>query len=97
MLVKIFRESKELKREIVDRSTEFRIPFKYICDEVGISYKEFMQEYINVPGIAPIEITDEQIIKTLEVLGIEIRHQFVINSTIDMNKLSRELEDKYRV
>lgn len=93
--IDILRGSKELKRLIVDRSFEFKIPLKYICFEVGIDYNSFMQSYINSETMANCSLTEEQFEKILKILGVTIRTQFVIDSNYDGLEQSIELTRKH--
>lgn len=95
-LLNIYLGSAELKRKIVERSTEFEIPLAYICGEIGIEYNALMKSYINVSGISRLEITEEQFEKMLSILGISVRHQFVIETDYKGREVSEELHEKYQ-
>lgn len=94
-LLKIYLGSAEIKRKIVERSVEFNIPLAYICGEIGIEYNALMKSYINVLGISRLEITEEQFEKMLSILGISVRHQFVIETDYDGKEVSKALNEKY--
>lgn len=96
LLLKTFTQSKELKRTIVERSVKHKIPFRYLCKEARIGYQEFMASYINVMGASHIELEEWQVKKILRLLGISIRIQFLVDSSIDMNKISFELNEKHK-
>lgn len=93
-LLRTFLESKELKRCIVERSFDHNIPLRYVCREAGVTENEFLKSYINVNGVSRMEITEDQIKRVLSVLGINVRYQFVIDTTIDMNQVSKNLSSK---
>jgi hypothetical protein len=86
----------EIKKLIINRSFEFNIPLKYICSEVGIEYRAFLDSYINAP-VNPSGITEDQFKEILGILGVSLRYQLVIDKNIDMEKRSKELEEKYRL
>ena len=88
-------ESKEVKRLIVKRSFDFNIPLRYACNEADIDYASFMQQYINSANWMNADIPEHKFEKLLNVLGIEVRFQFVINKNIDMVQVSKSLADKY--
>lgn len=94
-LLNIYLGSAELKRKVVERSVEFNIPLTYICDEIGIEYRAFMTSYINTPGISKLEVTEEQFEKMLSILGITVRHQFIIESDYNGKEVSNKLNEKY--
>lgn len=96
LLSDILRSSKEVRRLIVEKSLEYGIPLRYICEEVGVEYSLFMMQYINSRSdVSKLEITDEQFEKILHRLGIEIRYQFVIDKTRDMTTEARKYVDDY--
>jgi len=86
--------SKELKRELVERSFEFGIPFKMICNEVGIEYKVFMASYINSHESPNSEITEEQLKEVMALLGMQVRYQFVIDKSFDHAAVKQKLVNK---
>lgn len=94
-LLDIYLGSAELKKKIVQRSLEFQIPLAYICREIGIEYKTFMSSYINVSGPSSLEVTEEQFEKMLSILGISVRHQFIIMSDYNGKAISDTLSEKY--
>lgn len=96
LLVQIFQESKELKKTIVERSLKNEIPLKYICREAHVSYQDFMKQYINISSTSSLEIKDWQIQKILETIGIKIRFQFMIDTSLDMREEGIKLIKKYR-
>lgn len=95
-LLKIYLGSAELKRKIVERSIEFQIPLAYICVEIGIEYNALMKSYINVSGLSSLVITEEQFEKMLSILGISVRHQFVIETDYNGKEVSELLSEKYQ-
>ena len=94
-LLAILLESKEIKRLIVKRSFDYNIPLRYVCLECGISYQDFMQQYINVMNKSTIELSEDKFRKLLSILGISIRYQVVIDSEMDMGEQSKRLSIKY--
>jgi hypothetical protein len=93
-LLDIYLGSAELKRQIVKRSIDFNIPIKYICQECGVDYPTFMSAYINVSDVSRFEITEEQFTKLINMLGIKVRYQFVIDSEYDGASVSERLKAK---
>lgn len=94
-IMDVYLGSAELKRLIVKRSTEFRIPLSYICSEIGVEYKYFMSSYINVQGLSKANITEVQFKNMLSILGINVRHQFIIDANYDGHSVSDALGEKY--
>jgi hypothetical protein len=72
--------SKELKKLIVQRSHALDIPFRYICTDVDLSYKHFMEAYINSIENKEFKVTEEQFEKILENLGIKVRMQLLVQN-----------------
>jgi hypothetical protein len=97
--IETYLGSKELKKLIVSRSFDLKLPLQAICLDLGISYREFMQSYINSNENKHYEIDEEKFEGILSHLGIEIRHQFIINKNFDyfeqQNKL-REVLKKHK-
>lgn len=96
-MLKTILNSKELKRLLVSISNESRIPFKYLCEEVGIDYNEFMMSYINVKGLSTADISEDKFKELLKLLGISIRTQFVVDTKIDLESLKSKLAVKYDI
>lgn len=94
-LIEIYLGSAELKRLILKRSNEFNIPLKYVCSEVGLEYKSFMASYMNVQGVSTADITEEQFNKMLSILGVKVRHQFIIDVGYNGSEVSDKLGEKY--
>lgn len=90
----VFVGSKELKRKIVALSVAHGIPLRYICNEIQIDYKYFMQAYINSDG-GNIDLTEYQAKKILSMLGIEVRTQFIINTEHDYKSVQQRLKEKH--
>lgn len=86
--------SKEVKRLIVKRSVELEIPLTHICSSLGISYKGFMDNYIN--GTEPVksDITYKHVLKVLEALGVKVRYQFVVDTDFDVDGAKKKLNMK---
>lgn len=94
-LLETILKSKELRKVIVERSIRYTIPLRYVCKEVGIDYMLFMRQYIN-SNSARAKVTEEQFRKIFEMLGINIRYQFVINEDEnEMKERSKILENKH--
>jgi len=90
--------SNELKKLIVTRSTQFELPLKAICLDLQIDYRSFMQSYINSNENNKFEIEEGKFLGILNHLGINVRHQFVINSKFDYQakkEYLREVFNKY--
>lgn len=88
-------KSKEIRKLVVERSFLYRIPFKFICSECGLNYDNFMDAYINSKDGEWFNCDEKKFMKMLGVLGIKIRHQVVVDKSIDMEAKSKELSDKY--
>ena len=88
-------QSKEIKKLLVNRSFEYKIPLKYVCDEVGVNYSAFMEGYINSVNSDFFEIKEEKFIEVLNFLGINIRMAVIVDTSKDMKKLSYDLSQKY--
>lgn len=92
-LLKTYLGSNELKKVIVKRSIELNIPFRFICHEIGVEYRAFMQTYINSSTGDSSDMTEEQFEGMLEILGIETRFQFVLKSNFVAQ--GEKLKEKY--
>ncbi len=95
LLIEILRGSKELKRLIVNRSFEYKIPLRYICQECGIEYKEFMLSYINSSTMKDCRLKEEDFANILKLLGVTIKHQFIIDKEYDGLEVRNELINKH--
>lgn len=89
--------SKELKKILVERSFAMNLPFKYLCEEALIDYASFMGSYINSSDGSKNDITEDQFVKILEMVGINVRFQFVIDNNYDGKELSKKLIDKHEL
>ncbi len=96
-LLQRYLGSKELKKIIVERSFKFEIPLRYVCKEVGLEYKHFMDAYINSLENKDFVTTEDQFEKLLELLGIRVRVQFLVQGpeNYDAAKIKEDLEIKY--
>lgn len=94
-LIDVYLGSKELKKHIVDRSFTFEIPLRFICAEAGVNYKSFLQGYVNSNMPDSTDITEEQFENILELLGIEVRTQFIIKSNYKPEEVKKKLEDNH--
>lgn len=79
-LLATYLGSRELKNAIIKRKQEFDIPFRYICHEIGCNYNHFMKSYINSQDARDCKLTEKQFERLLEIMGIKMRFQFVIDS-----------------
>lgn len=95
-LLDLLYESKEIKRLVVQRSIDYNIPLRYLCNEVGLEYDRFMQTYINSSSSRTAKISESQFIEILKILGIDVRYQIVVNKNADMELVSRNLAEKYK-
>lgn len=90
-LIDVLMGSKELKRLLVERSNKFSIPFRDLCQEVGVDYSSFMRSYVNSSVGDPEVITEDQFIELMGKLGITVRYQFLVerefDKKIEMKKL----------
>ena len=94
-ILDIYLGSKELKKLIIRRSEEFEIPFRYICNDIKMDYRDFMQSYINSLSNDSFSITEEQFERMLELLGIKLKHQFIIKSDYPAGAIREMLKEKY--
>lgn len=95
-LLHTYLTSKELKGLIVQRSIEFQLPLRYICHKVGISHDSFMRSYINGGGLN-LEIEECQFEQILEILGISIRFQFVVQREYNACEVQGQLKEEYEL
>lgn len=86
-------QSVEIKKLIVQRSTEHKIPLKYLCEKVGVNYLSFMASYIRAEGDP--DIREEDFLKILELLGVTLRFQLVVEKSIDMDARRLEITEWY--
>lgn len=91
----ILLNSAEVKKLFVQRSTDYQLPLKYICSEAGVDFNEFMQSYVNSKASSGCSITEDQFMKMLSVIGVNVKYTFIIDSKVDMNDVSRKICDKY--
>jgi hypothetical protein len=94
-LLDIYLGSKEVKKMLVARSAEFEIPFRYVCEEIGVDYMHFMSSYINAIEATKDPITEKQFEKMLEIFGIEVRTVFVIDKDYNGEAMRLHLKSKY--
>lgn len=94
-LVDIFLSSKELKRTIVKLSIDHNIPLKYLAKDIGIEYRIFMKSYVNSLSNNGFEISEGQVNRLLELLGIEVRTQFVLKVDHKFKEIQEQLKEKH--
>lgn len=94
-LLEIYTGSNELKKLLVKRSSEFDIPFRYACDEVGVEYSRFMSGYINALEVTKDIINEKQFEGILEIYGIDVRTLFIIKSDYNGEAMRLHLKSKY--
>lgn len=78
-LLYVLLTSHQLKKTIVQRSFKFNIPLRTICKKIGVDYKLFMVSYINSSGVSD-HINEKQFLEMLDILGIDVRFQFIVDS-----------------
>lgn len=88
--------SKELKRLIVKRSFDLELPLRMICLDIGIDYAELMRAYINSSENKNYTIEEHKFEALLAALGINIRHQFVINENFDHKAKQEYLREVFK-
>jgi len=93
-LLDVLRTNKEIRRLIVEKATKYRLPLRMLSEYAGIEYKLFLSEYINPIDSVNTEITEEQFEKMLNLLGVEIRFQFVTNTSRDIETEIRDFVRK---
>jgi hypothetical protein len=59
-LIDVYLGSNELKKLIVNRSEELRLPLRFICHRVKIDYSVFIESYINSLNNHTFDITEKQ-------------------------------------
>lgn len=91
----VFLGSKELKRTIVKLSVQHSLPLRYMCQEIGLEYRHFMDAYINSSEHTSFVITEKQAKRLLEMLGVSVRMQFIIDSNHDYKKVQDHLKMEY--
>lgn len=91
----VLLNSAEVKKLFIQRSRDYQLPLKYICNEAGVDFNEFMQSYVNSKASSGCSITEDQFIKMLSVIGVNVKYTFIIDSKVDMNAESRRICDKY--
>lgn len=87
--------SHAIKKLLIDRSVELKMPFRYLCLDVGIKYNDFIKSYINSDAVKNASINDEQLQKMLLLLGVEIKIQAVIKSDYDSTKEQKRLATQW--
>lgn len=92
-LRKLLLESMEIRKLIVHRSTEHNIPLKYLCEKVGINYQRFMFSYIRAENDP--DVSEEKFLKLLELLGVTLRFQLVVDKSVDMGARRLEITEWY--
>jgi hypothetical protein len=94
-LLTILKESKEIKRLIVERSMKYGIPLRHLCWECNIEYQRFMNEYINLVNGSTMDIDEESFKELLAILGIKIRYQIIVDDGLEVIEHSKILSQKY--
>lgn len=93
-LHQLLLNSKEVRKLIVHRSEKYNIPLRYVCREISVDYTRFLG-YINSQTSRPSDIAEHEILKALEVLGVSIRFQVVIDGRLNMIEVSKKLEETH--
>lgn len=91
-LLEVYLNSVEIKKQLVKRSEEFQIPFKFICSEIGINYKKFLNDYINAADSSTYKITEDNFEKILDMLGMETRFSIVLKKDFDFTAMRDKLK-----
>lgn len=94
-ILDIYLGSKELKRLLVKRSTEFKIPFIYACEEAGVEYGRFLTGYLNSIEVSKDFINEAQFEKILEIYGVDVRTIFILKKDYDSEAVRLNLKAKY--
>ena len=94
--IQIYLTSKEIKKTIVQRSQDFRIPLKLICHAVQIKYEPFIREYINAEDSSNYKIEEEKFEKILNLLGVETRVTLVLKKNFGENEIREQLQEEYK-
>lgn len=93
-LIDVLLHSPAVKKLIYQRIAENEVPIRYMCNEIDLDYQVFMKSYMNSTS-GKAKVTEEQFRKILDMLGVDIRYQFVINENADVKKMRDELVAKY--
>lgn len=93
--IETYLGSKELKKLIVRRSEELGLPLRFICLDLGIDYAAFARQYLNSNENKEFTIDEKLFEKLLLSLGVEIRHQFVIDKNFNSEEKKEYLRTIY--
>lgn len=88
-LIDVLLGSKEVKRLLVERSMRYQLPFRDICQKIGVDYMLFMSTYVNSSGGKEEVINESQFLELMKELGINVRYQFVVDKNFD-DKINKE-------
>lgn len=91
----VYLNSVEIKKQLVSRSQEFGIPFKYICKEIGIDYDRFLTQYINAKDSSKFRISEDDFERILFFLGMETRYTIVLKKDFNSQEILDSLRLKY--
>jgi hypothetical protein len=94
-LYDILFRGKEVKKLIVKRSFDTGIPLRYICLGANINYVHFMGTYINSNSSENCKLSENDILRVLDVLGVSLRYQFLIDENYNKEEKKLHLKNKY--
>lgn len=94
-LHQFYLNSKEVKRLIVERSLALQLPLRYICHEIEYDYRLFMESYVNSVNNDNCKLTEEQFEKILELLGVTVRYQLVVDKAFDADGERNRMRENY--
>jgi hypothetical protein len=94
-LIDVLFKGKEIKKLIVKRSFDLEIPLRHVCEHCNINYSHFMSTYINTHSSLKCRLTEDEILRVLETLGVSMRYQFLIDEDYDKKERKSYLKNKY--
>ncbi len=94
-LLDFYLGSKEIKRVIVQRSTDLQLPLRFICNEIKYDYRIFMEGYINSVDNDRCTLTEDQFEKILNLLGVNVKHLVIIDTAFDAEAQRNKLRERY--
>lgn len=72
-LLKNLKESTQVRKAIIEQSENFLIPLQYVCLKAGIHYPSFITHYLRTKEGSSFDVTEEDFLKLLELLGFDVR------------------------
>lgn len=85
----IFIGSKEIKKVIRERITTLGISAYVLCEELGVDYKIFKENYLNIRNPATVhgrKMKHEDLLKILEALNISAKITVILGDIDGVDK-----------